>query len=177
MTRSFLNSLDLTKFNNHLHDYVKGQFHEGAGSEHYRLLTEISKEKNIIYDIGTYRGASAVALSNANHVHTWDVQNLLVCDLPENVTYHIGDCLTPDLIAADLILLDTFHDGGFEKKAYNYLCENGYKGVLILDDIHLNQEMDEFWSEIFHEKEDVTEIGHYTGTGIVYFSGKKSIFA
>lgn len=169
LTRDYLNSLDLSKFNPHLHEYVKGQFHEGSGSEHYRLLTELSKGKNLVYDVGTYRGASAVALSNAKKVFTYDVQQLLKCNLPDNVVYKIGNCIGKDLLKADLILVDTFHDGKFEQEVYNYLVDNNYKGLLLLDDIYLNDEMKAFWGGIENKKQDLTYIGHYSGTGIVYF--------
>lgn len=168
-TREYLNSLDLSKFNPYLHEYVKGQFHEGAGSEHYRLLTEISKGKKLVYDIGTYRGASAIALSNAEKVVTCDIQHLLKCELPENVRYKIGNCIGPDLLKADLILVDTFHDGTFEREVYSYLEANNYKGILLLDDIYLNAEMKSFWVDIDLPKQDLTYIGHYSGTGIVFF--------
>lgn len=168
-TREQLNDIDLSKFNPFLHESVKGNFHQGAGSEHYRLLTEISKGKKLVYDIGTYRGASAVALSNADKVVTYDIESHLVCELPKNVTAKIGDCLAKDLLKADLILLDTFHNGDFEWDFYDYLTANNYKGLLMLDDIYLNLPMINFWNGIKREKQDLTPIGHYSGTGIVYF--------
>lgn len=166
-TREQLNSIDLSEYDK----YFKGktEFYKESGQEHYRLLIEISKDKNLIYDVGTYRGVSAIAFSNAKKVVTYDVANLLEFNLPSNVSYKIGDCLNEDLLKADLIMIDTYHDGTFEKKAFNYLVENNYKGLLMLDDIYLNDEMKSFWDSITLPKQDLTEIGHYTGTGIVYF--------
>ena len=63
------------------------------------------------------------------------------------------------------------HDGKFENAFYQ-LIRHDYKGILIVDDIHYNAEMERFWSKITEHKEDITEIGHYSGTGIVYFNDK-----
>jgi hypothetical protein len=49
------------------------------------------------------------------------------------------------------------------------LISINYKGYLLLDDIHLNFEMERFWGSITKEKYDITNIGHITGTGVVYF--------
>jgi hypothetical protein len=67
-------------------------------------------------------------------------------------------------------MLDTYNDGTFETEFYNYLVSIGYTGYLLLDDIHLNFEMERFWGSITKEKYDITNIGHVTGTGVVYFN-------
>jgi len=55
----------------------------------------------------------------------------------------------------------------------------GFKGILALDDIHLNSEMKQWWKEVQDGAErggyhtyDISEIGHISGTGLVDFSGK-----
>jgi phenylacetaldehyde dehydrogenase len=63
------------------------------------------------------------------------------------------------LLSAKFILLDTFHDGTFEKQFYKYLESIGYSGYLLLDDIHLNIEMEKFWGSIIRKKDDLTHIG------------------
>ena len=68
-------------------------------------------------------------------------------------------------------MLDTDHDGPFEYKSYNYLKEINWEGYLLLDDIHLNNVMREFWNHIDNEKHDITSIGHWSGTGLVIFTG------
>ena len=70
---------------------------------------------------------------------------------------------------ADLIMLDTNHDGGFENEAYRYFQRIGFKGLLFLDDIHLNPPMEAFWAQITEPKEDITDLGHWSGSGIVDF--------
>ena len=89
----------------------------------------------------------------------------------KNIEYRIGDVLEDKrLLASPLIMLDTNHDGVFENKFYEFLKQNSYKGLLFLDDIHLNQPMGEFWNAITEAKEDITDLGHWSGSGIVDFS-------
>ena len=76
------------------------------------------------------------------------------------------------LFRSDVIMLDTYHDGEFEKEFYDFIKPD-FKGVLVLDDIHLNKPMQSFWRSITEPKEDLTKIGHYSGTGVVYFDGRK----
>jgi hypothetical protein len=65
--------------------------------------------------------------------------------------------------------MDTDHDGNFENQFYNYLQFINYKGYLLLDDIYLNKPMINFWNSIKLEKHDISNIGHTTGTGVVFF--------
>jgi hypothetical protein len=87
-----------------------------------------------------------------------------------NIEYRIGDVLgDTSLSESPLIMLDTDHDGVFENKFYTHLKENNYKGLLFLDDIHLNPPMRAFWSSIAETKEDITDLGHWSGSGLVDF--------
>ncbi len=70
---------------------------------------------------------------------------------------------------APLIMLDTAHDGVFERQVYDMLEAAGYEGLLLLDDIYLNTAMQDFWSQISREKLDLTPIGHWSGTGLARF--------
>lgn len=147
-------------------------YNMNAGQEHYRLLRYISPHYDLVYDVGTYHGFSALALSGAKKVITCDIEDSQTVILPENVAYREGDCLNdPELLKAELILLDTFHDGKFESDFLNFLDQSKYKGILIMDDIHLNNEMQRIWHEVQlnHKAFDITHIGHYTGTGLVYY--------
>jgi len=52
-----------------------------------------------------------------------------------------------------------------------YLKDKKWSGVLLLDDIHHNNGMENFWKYFPEEvKTDLTHIGHYSGTGMVMFS-------
>ena len=88
-----------------------------------------------------------------------------------NIEDRTGDVLEDKrLFESPLIMLDTNHNGIFEKRAYTFLKENDYKGLLFLDDIYLNEPMRAFWNSIADPKEDVTDLGHWAGSGLVEFS-------
>jgi SAM-dependent methyltransferase len=155
-----------------------GYFLDREFREHYRLLACLSQRyiHSILFDVGTLKGYSALALSYnaANRVVSYDLADYKQLNAPESLTrieYRIGNVLTDHrLLSSPLILLDTYHDGEFEHLFYAHLKKHGYRGVLILDDIHLNDPMRSFWNSIDLPKEDVTDIGHWSGTGLVDFS-------
>lgn len=152
-------------------------FHSPSGIEHYRLLSQISKFYNneLLFDIGSNNGCSALSLSEnkSNQIKSYDI------NFHEGVQYVIKDniefFLKNVLEETDFpnncrfIMLDTDHNGKFEKIFYDYLVEKKYKGLLFLDDIHLNNDMRIFWDMIKEEKHDLTSIGHNTGSGIIIF--------
>jgi len=159
-------------------DEYRSYFVSKSSMEHYRLLSYISMTNdNIsILDIGTYKGCSALAFSKNenNHVNSFNlVDEKELIFTPKNVSFFVDDILSDKYISmimtSPVILLDTYHDGSFELKFYQHLVDVGYKGVLLLDDIKLNSEMINFWNSIRHIKNDASNIGHITGTGVVYF--------
>lgn len=170
-----LNNIELEDLSKNIPASNVGEFVAIAGKEHYRLLHHLCKGKKLVFDVGTYKGVSSIAMSTANKVISYDVEVLKKVKKLKNITYKIGDAMEDELILkADLILLDTYHDGVYEQQFYKFLKANNYKGILVIDDIHYNREMLRFWSSIADTKEDLTEIGHYTGTGIVYFGKSPS---
>jgi hypothetical protein len=145
-----------------------------AGIEHYRLLTYISTlYKGVsLLDIGSYQGSSAIALSfnKKNKVISYDIDSqpeIAEIKIP-NIEFIKGDVLKHK-ISAPFILLDTYHDGTFEQEFADHLIKINYKGLVMFDDIHLNNEMSYFWNALKNEKYDITEIGHHTGTGIAIY--------
>lgn len=156
----------------------QGYFKANSSLEHYRILTHISNQHNneIFLDIGTLKGSSALALAsnNSNTVYSFNLNNQLeLKETPNNIEFIIDDVINGKydelILKSKLILLDTFHDGLFEREFYNHILNIGYSGTLLLDDIHLNDEMIKFWDEITLDKLDITNIGHSTGTGAVFF--------
>jgi hypothetical protein len=147
-----------------------------AEKEHYTLLSMVSKEYNntILYDIGSYKGLSAIALSSNqnNLIISYDIEYLLKVDRPKNVEFRIGDFYNDkQLLRSPLIMFDIDpHDGLQEKKFVGYLSSNNYKGTVIFDDIHLNDGMKDFWSSVTQQKQDYTDLGHWSGTGVVHFT-------
>jgi len=160
--------------------------------EHYRLLAYLSTvvPKTHIVDVGTNRGSSALALSyGGSPVHTFDVIDLMG-DLPRapGVTYHRGngDLLTDAgreqhrelLLESSLIFLDTDpHEGPPELAFVRWLQRNSYRGILVLDDIWYFKGMrDHLWSRIESVyKVDATDLGHWSGTGLVSFRQRLSV--
>lgn len=170
-----VNSVDLSYLAHHLtDDEARGFFLLDAGVEHYKLLGFLANAtEGAICDIGTYKGASALALSHGgNQVYTFDVSDMVALNpKPGNINiirYH-KDTLFSGWLKSSLIMLDTIHDGIHERKVIEYLIENNWKGVLVLDDIHAFPEQNKLWNDITLRKEDVSHIGHHSGTGIIYF--------
>jgi len=163
----FVKKYDITHYISH--------FHEPSGKEHYRLLMFVSSlfESEILFDVGTNTGVSALALSNSkNKIKTYDVVQLLDQNPPiENIEFILGDSTSDkDLKHSPLIFLDVNHDGSYEDIFYNHLHNIKWKGILLLDDIHINEPMKNFWNNITEEKYDITRLGHWSGTGLVVFN-------
>ena len=152
--------------------------------EHYKLISHLSKQcpdGSTVIDIGTFLGYSALSLAiNPNvSVVTYDIEEMIVqkegmksmLDVP-NITYRIKNCLddVPSLLPAPLIILDVDpHDGVQEIDIIQALINHNYKGVVICDDIKLNDGMKRFWEWVPLKKVDITAFGHLTGTGAIVF--------
>lgn len=153
------------------------------GDQHYKLLAWLSQQFNNIdiFDIGTHMGASAAALSynKNNTIHSFDIDLSKLVLKKENCQYHqedlwnmnIRDSWKDKLLNSPLIFLDIDpHEGNREYEFYTWLVANNYKGLLILDDIWYFKPMrDNLWYKISTKKFDATELGHWSGTGIVDF--------
>jgi len=179
VTNEQLDSIDLgeyKKLSNSI-DTPKEWFYLESGREHYRLIAYISTlfQNSQLLDIGTYQGSSSIAMSynSNNSVISFDVnpQPEISRINIKNIKYNIGNILdfTEVILKSPLILLDTYHDGTFEKEFVDKLIEINYKGIVLFDDIHLDGPMQIFWDSVNIEKYDLTQKGHYTGTGLVYF--------
>ena len=80
------------------------------------------------------------------------------------------------------VMLDTEHlpyTVPFERELFQRMLDIHFKGILVLDDINLNNQMKKWWKELQDNAEkggyktfDVTKVGHFSGTGLVDFSGK-----
>ena len=58
-----------------------------------------------------------------------------------------------------------------ELKMIEFLLEKGWTGVIILDDIYKGCQMQDFWNGLSipgWTKIDVSELGHSSGTGILF---------
>jgi hypothetical protein len=89
-------------------------------------------------------------------------------------------------MATWLIVLDTYHKpdtAPFEREFMARIVKLGYRGIIVLDDIHLNSEMRSWWAELQENSEkwgfkayDISDIGHKSGTGLLDFSGSVHLF-
>lgn len=146
-----------------------------SGQEHYRLLSYISGLCNniSIMDIGTEACRSSICLgiNHKNKVFSWDIcKNTDIYPSSRNIFYKTGNVFEEkQLLKSPIIFLDTAHDGVFENEFIDFIINNKYNGIIIFDDIHLNNEMSDFWGKIPVLKQDITSIGHWSGTGIALF--------
>lgn len=173
------------------------EYQDVPGKEHYRMLEFLSqnylknKNSNVIIDIGTHRGSSALALANNNQnmIYTFDiVDKISYCKqaFPNNIVFCYDDLFDESvfedkkelILKAPLLFIDVDpHNGSMENAMYDTLKKYNYQGVVVWDDIHYFKEMKEiFWNKVPHsEKFDVTHIGHWSGTGITSFDKKKLV--
>jgi predicted O-methyltransferase YrrM len=182
LTADILNGIEMSSIQERAHEDVHQFISMKAGVEHYRLLTHISLSNNNIkiLDLGTFKGWSALALAAnpTNHVITYDLVDLFEKSekqrLP-NITYKIKNLLDDldELRDVSLIMLDVDpHDGKQEREIIDALLRQNFKGVVIMDDINnadFFPELVRYFQELPLRKENVTPIGHHSGTGIVYF--------
>ena len=175
--RQKIAAIDLERFRPFVADIYTDYFWLEPGTEHYKLLAYLSTCWNdaTLIDLGTDKGCSALALSynRSNRVISYDIEDRKrdPISLP-NIEFRVKDALEDrdDLISSPLIVLDTAHDGVFERRVYDMLDAAGYEGLLLLDDINLNTAMQDFWRQISREKIDLTPIGHWSGTGLARFA-------
>jgi len=137
-------------------------------NEPYCLYAYMSHQFNgcNIFDVGTYKGNSATALADnkRNFVYSFNIIDQRVAQKVKNANYIIDDFrlwlgLKPKLVLIDVAL----HDGILEKE----MLDNLGNCIILFDDIRLNNGMKIFWENIGYEKYDLTNIGHWSGTGLV----------
>jgi hypothetical protein len=170
-TAQELNNIDMTRFAEHVDDFYLPYFFNEAGKEHYRLLSWMGLQfTGPIYDIGTHRGMSALALSNlTKHIITYDIVSHVIRPTP-NVEYRVKNPVEDidEISKAALIVYDTSHDGVAEREFFSALSQTDFRGTILFDDIHLNEPMELFWNDlIYPNKRDITHIGHGSGTGLL----------
>ena len=191
LTKDFPN--DIIDSFGHTEDVLKD-----FGEEHYKLLAAISRQSDHlkILELGTSTGRSAIALTYGKRfgldieLNTFDIVDLLFEQSRHwyekyNVSCYLENLFDTDIrekrksfiLSHDIIFIDIDpHDGLLEYEMYIWLKNNDFKGILLFDDIHLNEGMREFWSKIDHDdKQDLTNVGHWSGTGLVTFHKNNKI--
>ena len=174
-TKKTLNSIDMIKIMESIpeNDSNLQYIDESAGEEHYRLLVWLGGQvKGKIMELGSLRGHSAFCLAQSgNEVLSYDIENQISLNYnPKNLNFYVsenGHLLIDD--SFDLLFIDTMHDGIYEQQVLNHLREIKWKGIVLMDDILLFEELSKLWEEIPEQKADWTDIGHHSGTGIIWF--------
>jgi predicted O-methyltransferase YrrM len=181
LNKDAINQIDLSELNEYVDWHTDNfqYFNMEAGKEHYKVLAYISKVLNMkkLIDIGTYLGFSSVALSynHTNKIHSYDIFDWLPEDKKcavdkSNITLHISDYMSdiPEIIKdCEFILIDIDHTGATERIIMAELRKAGYKGLVMIDDIKLNQEMVDFYNEIPEKKIDISSVSHWSGSAII----------
>ena len=187
-----INKIKKINLDHYKFDMKDMEFFGDCGRQHYRLLMHLSNQfDNVdIFDIGTHRGSSALALSHnkKNRVYSFDIENRPknYTNKPENVEFIQYDLFDfnnnsislwkDKILNSPLIFLDIDpHDGILEYNFYQFLLEHNYGGLLILDDINYFEGMRIMWSKITSDKLDLTTLGHWSGTGLVNISNKITV--
>jgi hypothetical protein len=185
--KSLLSTIDL-KINSTFEHELNGP----PGKEHYCLLSYLSSmfTNADIFDIGSHRGASAFALASispTNNIYSFDIENRekLYKETPSNIEFVICNLFNEDerekweekILKSPLIMIDIDpHDGILEYEFYLYLVKKDYKGIVIFDGIHYFSGMRTFWEKVDPDhRRDLTEYGHWSGSGVVDFSSQLAI--
>jgi predicted O-methyltransferase YrrM len=166
--------------------------------EHYRFLNGLVRvlQPRRIVEIGTAEGWSALALlrsaPNDTVLTTFDIVPIAEfaregrsCLLPRDfedgrlrqVLADVSDRRVAEAHAAvlreaDLIFLDAGKDGRQESRFLMNLFHVGIKpgAVLVFDDVRL-MNMVAIWRSVVLPKLDATSLGHWSGTGLVSWTG------
>jgi predicted O-methyltransferase YrrM len=164
-----------------------------AGVEAYKFYAYLSTLVNdsIIVEVGSRFGRSGLALSynESNKVISFDILEQGASEIKKNnLEFRIGNFMDSDIDwnSIDIIMIDVDpHDGIKEREFVDFLYNKNWKGILVLDDILPNWPviipganpvaMNEWWMSIEEEKYDVSDIGHFSGTGIVNIGNKFKI--
>lgn len=152
------------------------------GKNHCKLLAYLSQQLPLgsrVADLGTLYGQSATALASNPYVEVWTFDThdqlprgcLTIKDL-QNVRFFNADCkeYIKQLVNFSIIFLDIApHDGIQEQEVLSGLMHQGFRGLLICDDIFYSDAMETWWRGVPLQKYNVTNYGHWSGTGIVVF--------
>ncbi len=156
-------------------------------TEHYLLLGYLSKsypDGSKFLDIGTRRGNSAVAMAlNPNiEVHSFDIVDEVRDRVKkDNITFFVRNILedVTEILQYDVVLIDIDpHHGSEEKRLINYLRDNEWKGILLVDDIKDPpwKAMCKMWNELEDvNKYDITAMGHASGTGLIDYGNNVEV--
>lgn len=165
---------------------VKMEHQFDTGPQPYKLYAYLSEFFNntIILDIGTEWGNSAISFSHntQNTIISYDIEDTGANQIKrKNTIFKVMNFMEDDTIPwqdVSIILIDVDpHDGKQEPIMIDFLHKKNWSGILLLDDIGpMFPEMNRWFNTINKEKWMLsTDIGHYSGTGLVNFGLKHKI--
>jgi len=183
-----IQQINIASFTDYILPGSRDAFFGKCGKEHFRLLAYLSTQfhnTNII-NIRTNGGYEALALSHneTNTVFSFgptdQLANTTIEDRP-NIHFITEDILDTQfqlkwrqtILSSAFIFVDIEpHNGTVEHDLYLYLSDIGYRGFVIYDDIWYFKSMrNQLWYKIPESQRfDLTEVGHWSGTGIVNFN-------
>jgi len=165
-------------------DFLKEIFEIDTSAVYYKYLYDILKayrgEETLTVELGTWHGRSTAFLADGNpsgKVLTVDVYPLdSFVDIRaryKNIVSYVGrsdEAQVLDTVeeeSVDVCFFDTVHEYDVVSKEVSLWypkIKNG--GVMLFDDIFLNEGMIKFWNELPFNKNYSTEL-HWTGFGYV----------
>lgn len=168
-----MKQIDLQRLNKYITGEVPSHFRNEPGVEPYAYYADIGSKPVTIGDLGSLHGLSALAFSYTFKckVLSWDIdQSQNIVKNRTNIEFIEGDVFDEQhlkkILECDILLIDLDpHDGAKEEKFLNILIDRNYKGLTLWDDINLNVGMKNFWRRVKVPKEDVSNLGHHSGTG------------
>lgn len=178
LTNEFIDKFDLTSLSK-LSFKFEDCFFMPPGKSPFKLYSHLSTlfDNAIILDVGTEYGNSALSFSynQTNTVISYNIVEEGASNInKKNIVWKVMDFRDDEEIDYDkvkMICIDVDpHDGTQEIDMINFLKEKKWSGVLLLDDIHNNAQMENFWNSLDFpddKKLDITSIGHCSGTGLI----------
>lgn len=165
--------------------------------EHYKLLSALVQviEPMIVVEIGTATGYSALSMKkflkpNAR-IYSFDIvpwkefpncilqeqdfaDGRLIQVIDDLSVKTIFDKHTSILSQADFIFIDAAKDGVQEQVFINHFSSLNFssKPIFMFDDIRMMNMID-IWNNLEKPKLDLTFFGHWSGTGLVDWTGTK----
>ena len=127
-------------------------------NNYYKYLISFCKilQPQRVLELGTQIGSGAAALSvYSRSVVTADVnigeisKEIYLSNKISVISLRTPQsCLNINFSPFELIFIDIGHDGIYEEQIHKKLLESKYKGIVLWDDILLNNSMKKFWNEL-----------------------------
>lgn len=186
-------SLDVSALTDRIKSGVK--YTEVWPGEHYKLLAGLmaTLRPKVVIEIGTATGLSALAMKafmpSGGTLATFDLLPwrgfpggvLSEADFTDgSLVQHLDDLSQPSGIAkhrallerADFLFIDAAKDGEQEQRFLDNLATVKFANapIVMFDDVRL-WNMLRIWREVRRPKLDLTSFGHWTGTGLIDWTG------